>query len=485
MHIVFLNPQGNFDPKDSYLTEHPDFGGQLVYVKELAQVLASGGHKVDIITRKIVDVEWPEFSADQDVYPNTGKNLRILRFSCGGEKFLNKEELWPHLPEFAEKISRFYGKSLPDFFTAHYADGGYTAVLLKQLTGIPFSFTGHSLGAQKLDKLNVNSENWADLDNRFHFSQRLAAERVSIKYADIIFVSTKQERDEQYKHPLYSGALNLDKNKKFNISPPGVNRTIFNSVTNQLDFSIKPKLDAMVGKGSCPAIIVSSRLDQKKNIIGVVKAFLKQKLSLDNVPLILCIRGIEDPRRDIFKLSKDEQHVLNEILETIGPDIAGKNIHFLNVASQLELAATYRYFATQGSVFALTSFYEPFGLAPIEAAAAGLAPVVTKNGGPSEIFSDGSGILVDPISVRSIGNGLIEGLKRADELSKAAIERVENKYTWQQTARNYVSAVHEVQDTEQCHTPVYVDIYNDNEYIKEYLSASSNQPNQNASKKLF
>jgi sucrose-phosphate synthase len=170
-----------------------------------------------------------------------------------------------------EKISRFYGKSLPDFFTAHYADGGYTAVLLKQLTGIPFSFTGHSLGAQKLDKLNVNSENWADLDNRFHFSQRLAAERVSIKYADIIFVSTKQERDEQYKHPLYSGAFNLDKIKKFNITPPGVNRTIFSSVTNQLDFSIKPKLDAMVGKGSCPAIIVSSRLDQKKNIIGVVK----------------------------------------------------------------------------------------------------------------------------------------------------------------------------------------------------------------------
>ena len=127
-----------------------------------------------------------------------------------------------------------------------------------------------------------------------------------------------------------------------------MNRTIFSSVTNQLDFSIKPKLDAMVRKGSCPAIIVSSRLDQKKNIIGVVKAFLKQKVSLDNVPLILCIRGIEDPRRDILKLSKDEQHVLNEILETIGPDIAGKNIHFLNVASQLELAATYRYFATRG-----------------------------------------------------------------------------------------------------------------------------------------
>ena len=32
MHILFFNPQGNFDKTDSYMTEHPDFGGQLVYV---------------------------------------------------------------------------------------------------------------------------------------------------------------------------------------------------------------------------------------------------------------------------------------------------------------------------------------------------------------------------------------------------------------------------------------------------------------------
>ena len=55
MHIVFMNPQGNFDPKDSYLTEHPDFGGQLVYVKELAQAMSKLGHKIDIVTRRIRD----------------------------------------------------------------------------------------------------------------------------------------------------------------------------------------------------------------------------------------------------------------------------------------------------------------------------------------------------------------------------------------------------------------------------------------------
>ena len=93
MHIIFLNPQGNFDQEDSHLTEHPDFGGQLVYVKELALAMAELGHNVDIITRRIRDSEWPEFAADQESYKSSPETLRILRFPCGGDKFLEKEPL--------------------------------------------------------------------------------------------------------------------------------------------------------------------------------------------------------------------------------------------------------------------------------------------------------------------------------------------------------------------------------------------------------
>ena len=90
-------------------------------------------------------------------------------------------------------------------------------------------------------------------------------------------------------------------------------------------------------------------------------------------------------------------------------------------------------------MFALTSFYEPFGLAPIEAAATGLVPVVTKNGGPADIFSDGSGILVDPICSNSIANGLMEGIDRHSELSSAAAKRVNEKFLWSNTAEGYLS----------------------------------------------
>ena len=82
MHLAFLNPQGNFDPADSHLTAHPDFGGQLVYVKQVALALGRLGHTVDILTRLIDDRQWPEFASAEDAYPKA-PNVRIIRLRAG------------------------------------------------------------------------------------------------------------------------------------------------------------------------------------------------------------------------------------------------------------------------------------------------------------------------------------------------------------------------------------------------------------------
>ncbi|HYZ06379.1 MAG TPA: hypothetical protein VE691_15020, partial [Rubrobacter sp.] len=104
MHIAFLNPQGNFDPRNSYLASHPDFGGQLVYVREVARTLGKMGHHADILTRRIVDPDWPEFASDTDAYPDT-PNVRILLVPCGPDTFLAKEELRPYLgTEFVPRL---------------------------------------------------------------------------------------------------------------------------------------------------------------------------------------------------------------------------------------------------------------------------------------------------------------------------------------------------------------------------------------------
>ena len=148
MRVAFLNPQGNFDPADSHWTQHPDFGGQLVYVKEAALAMAEQGWQVDIITRRVVDPAWPQFASKLDAYPGH-PNVRIVRLDFGGPAFLVKEELWPHLiKEWVPAIEAFYAQEgrLPDGVTSHYGDGGLAGALLEARTGVPFTFTGHSLG---------------------------------------------------------------------------------------------------------------------------------------------------------------------------------------------------------------------------------------------------------------------------------------------------------------------------------------------------
>jgi len=443
MHISFLNPQGNFDPADSYLTEHPDFGGQLVYVKETALAMADQGHTVDIVTRRIRDDAWPEFAADQDTYPGYEGRVRVLRFPCGEDVFLGKEHLWPYLPEFVDNMLEFYimHDTPPDMFTAHYGDGGYCAVLAQAKTNIGFTFTGHSLGAQKLDKLGTTLDNVDKMQDRFAFSQRIAAERMSMRRAHRIITSTGQERFEQYSHPLYSGAVDVHGPHTFRVQPPGVNTQVFSARTRPDDAAFEAKLNQHLGPNGTPYVLVSSRLDEKKNIIGVVEAFARSETLRERAKLAICIRGIDDPFEQISELPTAERAVLRPILDTIEEAGLRERTSFLNLGSQFELAAAYRIMAARGSVFALTAFYEPFGLAPIEAAACGLAPVATKNGGPSEIFEDGSGILVDPFDCEDIAVGLLKALDNQQELADAAHQMVFRKYTWHQTATGYIEAI--------------------------------------------
>jgi sucrose-phosphate synthase len=442
MHIAFLNPQGNFDPTDAYLTEHPDFGGQLVYVKETALAMADLGHTVDIVTRRVRDDAWPEFAADADTYPGYEDRVRILRFACGGDMFLGKEHLWPHMPEFVDAMLAFYGETLPDFFTAHYGDGGYCAVLAEAKTGIGFTFTGHSLGAQKMDKLGTTPDNMEAMEDRYRFSRRIAAERMSMRRAHRIITSTEQERREQYGHPLYAGAVHPDAPHTFKLQTPGVNTTVFNADAQPGDDEVEHALAERLDEGrDDPYVLVSSRLDEKKNIIGVVEAFARSEALREAARLAICIRGVDDPFADISQLPTAERAVLRPILDLIDDaGLRGRTV-FLNIGSQRELAATYRRLAARGSVFALTAFYEPFGLAPIEAAACGLACVATQNGGPSEIFEDGSGVLVDPFDADDIARGLRDALSRQDTLSTQARVRVARNYTWKQTAKGYLDAI--------------------------------------------
>jgi len=462
LFISFLNPQGNFDPGDSYWMEHPDFGGQLVYVKETALALGDMGHRVDIITRQIDDSDWPEFSDRIDHYPESD-NVRIVRIPCGPDEFLPKEELWPYLgTEWLNGIIDFYeseGK-FPGVMTAHYGDGGLVGALLEEKIGINYTFTGHSLGGQKMDRFNASRDNLSRLDERFHFSRRIYAERIAMNRAERVITSTKQERFNQYNHSVYREAVSVKDDEKFSVIPPGVNRRVFHPDKGEEDERIGNRISAAIERDispdrrDLPLVICSSRLDRKKNHIGLVKAFINSDRLREEANLAIVVRGTTNPLRNRDKFDGESRDILDEIAAQFEMNDLWSTVTSFPLENQKELAAAYRFSRDRGSVFALTALYEPFGLAPLEAMSCGLPVVVTNQGGPTESLADEEtdevyGMLVDPENPEEIAEGLLRLLtskKTWNKFKEAGTERVLSRYTWEQTASSYLKVLKKIKD---------------------------------------
>jgi len=476
MHIAFLNPQGNFDPNDSYWTEHPDFGGQLVYVKEVAIAMAELGHKVDILTRQIIDPEWPEFSEPFDAYPEA-PDVRIIRIPAGPKEFLRKELLWPHLVQgWVPNIISFYQEEggLPDAMTAHYGDGGMCGALLEEESGIPFSFTAHSLGAQKMDKLNVSQANLEEIDAHYLFGRRLMAERLAMNRSCVNITSTKQERYSQYSHNAYRGAVDWTNDARFAIVPPGVNIRIFDRHAGYSDekavYSHIEKMlkrDLSPERQKLPCIVASSRLDPKKNHRALVEAFSSSSELRTKANLVIITGNIEDPLNDYQRAGETEREVLDSLMEIVNQAKLKGQITMFALQGQGQLAAGYRFFAKLQSVFALTALYEPFGLAPLEAMAAGMPAIVTKFGGPNESLQEGDneyGLLVDPTDLDEISASLYSLVVNSEHWQKyadAGYQRVQDRYLWQRTAEGYLKVIeHALEDPDTAlqrdkHLPIH------------------------------
>jgi sucrose-phosphate synthase len=456
MHVAFVNPQGNFDPNDSYWTAHPDFGGQLVYVKELALAMGNIGHRVDIVTRRIIDPEWPEFEGETDSYPDA-PNVRILRIPCGPDHFLPKEELWPYLgTEFVPNLLQHYEDegSFPDVATSHYGDGGLCAVLIEEQKGIPFSFTAHSLGAQKMDKMWIPRKDIAEVDERYRFSRRIVAERLAMNRSSVNVTSTLQERYNQYTHNAYRGAVDPTDDERFAAVPPGVALHIFDkSARHEEEERVHEHIQACLERDlaperlELPCVIASSRLDPKKNHLSLVESFAGSPTLRESANLVIFTGDLENPLEGYKDADDGERAVLDSLMQVIEREGLRGKVSMFALRSQRELAAAYRRLARLRSVFALTANYEPFGLAPLEAMAAGLPAVVTKYGGPSESLRSGEeeyGILVDPANPEDVGAGLYRLIGNPDRwqrYAEAGYNRVLERYTWEKTAEGYLEAI--------------------------------------------
>ncbi|CDN10540.1 Glycosyltransferase [Richelia intracellularis] len=431
-----------------------------MYVKQLALAMGAQGHKVDILTRQIIDPEWPAFAGKFDAYPNQ-PNIRIIRLPAGSEKFMRKELLWQHLiQEWVPNILNFYQEEgqFPDAMTAHFADGGLSAVLIHAQTGIPFTFTAHSLGALKMDRLHLTQDNVAEMNEYFYFGRRLFAERLSMNHSGVNITSTlTQERFHQYDHPSYHGAVDVKNSDRFATIPPGVNPDVFGAeVRLENEEAIYEKIQARLERDifrdrkTLPAIIASSRLEPKKNHIGLVQAYASSPALQAKANLVIFTKGEDDPLRIKASDEISEIQVLAPIRKIIDDRNLWGKVSAFSIPSQSALAGAYRFFVQYRSVFTLVSLHEPFGLAPLEAAVSGLPVVATQDGGPKESLQQGDEkfcILIDPTSPEDIAQGLETVISQSEvweDLQKRGCDRVLQCYTWKRTAQEYLKMLEKI-----------------------------------------
>ena len=179
-------------------------------------------------------------------------------------------------------------------------------------------------------------------------------------------------------------------------------------------------------------ILAVGTLEPRKNLSGLIKAFcrLPEKLRR-RYPLVLA--GGRGWRSGNLERALDRLEAAGEVRR-------------LGYVPAVSLPLLY----SGATVFAYPSFYEGFGLPPLEAMASGL-PVLTSRGSSITELVDDAGVLVDPYDEDSIVLELKrlledEGLRHA--LARKAVLRAA-MFSWEKCVQETVQVYQQVLDADE------------------------------------
>lgn len=450
LYIQMFSIHGLIRAENPELGRDADTGGQVTYVLELVKDLCRREDvcRIDLFTRLIDDsLVAPDYANSMEQIDD---KCRIIRIQCGGKKYMRKELLWPHLDEYIDKTIKFIKKNkLPDIVHGHYPDAGYVAMELARIFGVPFVFTGHSLGRPKRQKLLNDGMEEKEISRIYKMDTRIFIEEQIIRNADMIVTSTHQEISNQY--GMYRNA----EFPEYRVIPPGIDVDRFHpyyherlpefektEIEKYAQASLINQLERFLMHPEKPLILAICRPDTRKNISGLIQSYGEDP-ELQAMANLAVFAGI---RKNIDDMEENEKQVLTQMLLDMDRyDLYGKLAIPKKHDVEYEIPELYRIAASKRGVFVNAAWTEPFGLTLLEAAATGLPLVATNDGGPRDIIQNcENGILVDPLNHREI-TGAVKKFLMDEELwsrySKNGIMNVRKRYTWEQHAKTYMEAV--------------------------------------------
>jgi len=434
LHILSLSVHGLVRGSDIEFGRDADTGGQVKYVVEQARALARSPdiRTVNLITRQIIDRKI-DASYAEPVEP-IAEEARIVRIPFGPRRYLRKENLWPYLDGLVDQILHTirplrYG---PDIIHGHYADGGYVGAQLAKVLGVPFIFTGHSLGRVKLARLIDKGSRPEVLQKQFHFQERIEAEEMALEEAALVIASTTQEVEDQY------GLYDHYQQDRMEVIPPGVDLGRFHPPTP--DDPAPPILDRLrrfLRDPGKPMILAMARPDEKKNFATLIRAYAENRQLVETANLVI----VAGNRKQIKKMEAGPRRILTEILLLLDRyDLYGSVAYPKHHRTE-DVPDLFRLAARSKGVFVNAAVTEPFGLTLIEAAASGLPVVATRDGGPVDIVGAcQNGVLVDPLDPVEIGSAILEALAsraRWETWSRNGVRKVNERYSWESHVKRY------------------------------------------------
>jgi glycosyltransferase involved in cell wall biosynthesis len=193
-----------------------------------------------------------------------------------------------------------------------------------------------------------------------------------------------------------------------------------------VSLGVDDSFSVLTGKKKEQILYVGS-MNERKNFIGVIKAFLS--LERDDVKLVMVGNFSGN-----FTLDEHTQKVLQE---------AQKHplIEFRSNVSNNELIQLYN----EAKLFVFPSFYEGFGLPVLEAMACG-TPVVTSNISSLPEVGGDAVLYCDPYSVEDIRQKIEEVLSDAtlqEQMREKGLLRAK-EFSWEKSAQEHIRVFEEV-----------------------------------------
>jgi sucrose-phosphate synthase len=435
LYVLSLTIHGLVRATDIELGRDADTGGQVSYVVDQARALAQHPdvERVDVVTRLIQDRRVDE-SYSRPFEPIC-PGAQIVRIPFGPRRYLRKETLWPHLDSLLDQLTRYIRSQerTPDVIQGHYADAGYLGAQLAKLLGVPFVFTGHSLGRVK--KMRLESKGEAS-EQTYRFTQRIEAEERALETAALVIASTRQEVREQYE--LYDHY----QPDRMQVIPPGVDLSRFSPPGASWPRpAIAAELDRFLTDPRKPMVLALARADERKNFEGLVRAFGETE-GLREMANLIIIAGNRD---DIAEMGAGQRRVLTQILALIDRyDLYG-SAAYPKHHDPSDVPDLYKLAAQTKGLFVNPALTEPFGLTLLEAAATGLPLVATNDGGPQDIIGAcKNGLLVDALDSKAIGEAIRDALSdsvRWTRWSEDGLAAAHENYSWDSHAERYVQEI--------------------------------------------